>query len=316
MKRLLRRSEPANPLVPLCLSIVWVATLTVRADDYPSPPKIVVPAHQGMEISGDVMGHHYVTYVLPSDIANSPAWQAANGDSPPLSVSDAVKLAKQSLPQAVPDSACWSPDTIELRLWPAGNGVKWYYKITLDGPSKSQMTIVVLMDGRAICPALQEEAVPAPATFMSLGIYGNISTQYYNGAVRSSDVMETPAWFASGDQPPVSAETAVKLAGDALAHVYSEVAAWDPSGITLQEWPVSGHWIYKVQFEGPPTRAPNSTLNLKSQMTVAVLMNRQIVIPIEKQKRADTPRRPIPPGGAANPPASAPYSRTGILPNQ
>jgi len=262
-----------------------LVNLVSLAVGQPSAQEAHAPLHLGMEISGDVLGQHYATYVLPSDITNAPVWSVATGGEPPVSVQEAVNLAEASLPQTAAELPCWNVGGVEMEEWPGsesdyapGKG-HWFYKINLDGPSKSKMTIVVLMSGRVICPQKQEGGTEALRGGTSMGIFGSVEGHQYVTNLRDSDVAATPTWSANGERPPVSAGEAVKLARNALAKALGDISHWNPSGVTLEEWPSGGHWIYKVGFDGPTYRIPNAPTKFGSVMTIVVLMNGDALVP-------------------------------------
>jgi hypothetical protein len=268
----------------IILSLSFV-NLAAFAEAQPSTQQAHASLHLGMEISGDVLGQHYTTYVLPSDITNGPVWSVAKGGEPPVSMQEAIKSAKEALPRTITDSPCWSLGGIEMEEWPGsesdyapGKG-HWFYKIDLDGPSQSKMTIVVLMNGRAICPQKQGKAKEDMAGGTSMGIFGSINGHQYSTYVRDSDVDGTPIWSASEEKPPVSAGEAAKLARNALSKALGDTSSWNLSNVTLKEWPESGHWIYTVGFDGPSYRVPNIQGSFESGLTIVVLMNGNTLVP-------------------------------------
>ncbi len=255
------------------------------AQGQPSTQQAHASLHLGMEISGDILGQHYTTYVLPSDITNSPAWPVAKGGEPPVSMQEAIKSAKEALSRTITDSSCWSLGGIEMEEWPGserdyapGKG-HWFYKIDWAGPSQSKMTMVVLMNGRALCPQKQEKAKADMAGGTSMGFFGSINGHQYSTYVRDSDVADTPIWSASGEKPPVSAGEAAKLARSALSKALGDTSSWNLSNVILKEWPGSGHWIYTVEFDGPSYRVPNVQGSFGSEFTIVVLMNGNALAP-------------------------------------
>lgn len=117
------------------------------------------PGGWGVGISGNVMGRHYSATIGPSDVANTPKWSFET-ENPPVSVREAVRLARKSLADTVGDLKDWTTERVSLAKLPEGY---WVYEIEFDGPSyrahqdelvsfRSAMGVYVLMNGRAICP--------------------------------------------------------------------------------------------------------------------------------------------------------------------
>jgi hypothetical protein len=242
-----------------------------------------------VEISGDVLGKHYTAFLLPSDVTNTPPWTATHGENPPVSVQEAVRLAQRALPGSLPDASAWSVGEIQLSQWP--DPEHWSYKINLDGPSHSKITIAVLMNGHAICPRPETKSDDDKTKLASMSVYGDYRGRRYFSIVRLSDLSATPLWFGDGDKPPVSAGEAVNHASKALVQLLGNVADWKPTNVSLFEWPASGHWIYKVQFDGPVYEVTNSTPNTQSQsvMMILVLMDGHAVVP--EPAKENSPRQ-------------------------
>jgi hypothetical protein len=74
----------------------------------------------------------------------------------------------------------------------------------------------------------------------SMSAYGDVMGQKYTTDIRSSDLINTPAWSLKDENPPVSVREAARLAKKSLTENLGNLKGWSRSDITLKEWP-GGH---------------------------------------------------------------------------
>lgn len=165
-----RLSNNMRTFFPSILILVWI-TSTALAGVEISKPKAGRSKAGEMRISGDVKGHNYETIVHISDVTNAPIWSPER-DNPPLAVRDAERLARKGLARTVWDLKGWTRDEITLLEYPIPfrdpalpSAGYWIYSFHFFGPGYpapkedkyaatygSQLTVIVLMNGKAVCP--------------------------------------------------------------------------------------------------------------------------------------------------------------------
>jgi hypothetical protein len=125
-----------------------------------------LPGDTTIMFSGDVQGNQYISVVRSADATNAPRWSADRGN-PPVAVGEAARLAAKGLAKTLGDLAGWSRGDITLHEWPGSGRGYWFYQIEFQGPtytrsntqfkSGSKLTVLVLMNGRVICPKPAKE---------------------------------------------------------------------------------------------------------------------------------------------------------------
>jgi hypothetical protein len=123
---------------------LFVAILALSTNAYAFQPKI--------EIIEQFDNLKMVAFISAKDIANSPEWNP-DLDSPPLSVSEAIKAVKKFNRSS---KSSGNIREIEIRQVPH-HKTKWHYlvKVTNDAMKTKTSIYVVLMNGKVI-PAIIE----------------------------------------------------------------------------------------------------------------------------------------------------------------
>lgn len=101
-------------------------------------------------------GSGYSYRLTDRDFADTPSWNQDEGE-PPLSISRAVKIARESLPRFVKNAESWKMRMVMLQS--IGGAEKWYYRIHFlcfgaacrEVEERSFMSIVK-MDGTVVVP--------------------------------------------------------------------------------------------------------------------------------------------------------------------
>jgi hypothetical protein len=106
--------------------------------------------------SSYIDGKRWDFVVTHQDIENSPRWLDTD-DNPPLSPRAAIRSARLLLSQLMKDGNQWRLDSVQLR--PIDFPRSWIYVVDFqqppprpDGGISTKMSVVVLMNGRAIVP--------------------------------------------------------------------------------------------------------------------------------------------------------------------
>lgn len=116
---------------------------------------VAVSAQSKPRYSGSIRGETYSYKYTEQDFENTPAWNAENGE-PPISISQALKIARENLPRFVENAEIWKTRRIFLQ---GTNNDKWFYNIAFscsgavckDLPTR-QFSIIVKMDGNILEP--------------------------------------------------------------------------------------------------------------------------------------------------------------------
>ena len=103
-----------------------------------------------------ITGESYAYKLTDQDFANTPSWNPEEGE-PPLSVSRAVKVARETLPRFVKSAETWKMQQVILQSM---GDDKWYYRIRficLVGVACREIedrsfTAIVKMDGAIVEP--------------------------------------------------------------------------------------------------------------------------------------------------------------------
>jgi hypothetical protein len=89
-----------------------------------------------------------------ADFANTPSWNEAESE-PPLSVKEAVRIARETAPRFVKGAEAWKVRRVELNML----GDKWFYRVQLfcTGTSCRELSersfsVIVKMDGKIVEP--------------------------------------------------------------------------------------------------------------------------------------------------------------------
>ena len=100
-------------------------------------------------------GDSYAYKLTDQDFANTPSWKQDEGE-PPLSVSRAVKVARENLPRFVKSAETWKMRMVTLQSM---GEEKWYYRIHFfcSGAvcreiEDRSFTAIVKMDGTIVEP--------------------------------------------------------------------------------------------------------------------------------------------------------------------
>ena len=107
-------------------------------------------------------GKTYEYTFTSDDLRNTPEWDSKKGE-PPLSISEALKIARNNTSIFVQDARGW--EATSIRLTSTSHG-KWYYFVTfscmdpscVEGPGRG-FNILVKLDGTVLRPRM----VTAPA---------------------------------------------------------------------------------------------------------------------------------------------------------
>ena len=97
-------------------------------------------------------------YQVPEErLRATPAWAPERKKSPPLSLNDAVRLAKKHVKATKPDDMVMV--SIEIMSVNVGDGMRWYYTLsmydqaqTLRNEPPDIVEVVLLMDGSIVDP--------------------------------------------------------------------------------------------------------------------------------------------------------------------
>lgn len=102
-----------------------------------------------------VRGDSYAYKLTDQDFANTPSWNSDEGE-PPLSVSQAIKAARENLPRFVHVSESWKVRMVTLQSM---GEEKWYYRIhffchgiTCREIEDRSFTAIVKMNGMIVEP--------------------------------------------------------------------------------------------------------------------------------------------------------------------
>lgn len=110
-----------------------------------------------------VNGEKWEFSVADTDLVNVPVWRVAE-DAPPLPPRAAIRSAREMLQTLLADGSEWEFHRVALQLQRMRTGPDaWVYLVDFVSPftppsgfagsiSRSQVTLVVLMDGRAVAP--------------------------------------------------------------------------------------------------------------------------------------------------------------------
>ncbi len=142
--------------VPVALVLLACTRWMVPVQAIQTPPDSAWKAYQYLD------GKQYLSLVTRSALDRAPKW---NPDEPfpPLPTRTAVSRAGEVLKKLDLDPQAWTMSDICLK--PIGSRGEWIYLVTFDGPLPGRsnyggmyprFAIVVLMDGTAVVPTIQD----------------------------------------------------------------------------------------------------------------------------------------------------------------
>ena len=100
----------------------------------------------------------------------------------------------------------------------------------------------------------------------------------YDFTVLHTQLLATPDWPQSADNPPLAPRQALAYARADLAKFLPDAAQWVHPQIALQEVGAPDKWIYIIRFEGPlPAGVSDGAVDT---MRVPVLMNGTAIGPV------------------------------------
>lgn len=111
-----------------------------------------------MNARSEFHGRIYIYQITNNDLKGTPAWEPQKGD-PPLSISKAVKIARDNVTIFVFDPKGWEPVSIRLT---STSKKRWYYFVTfnctipecVEGSGRG-FNILVKLDGTVVRPIIQ-----------------------------------------------------------------------------------------------------------------------------------------------------------------
>lgn len=129
-----------------CLSSIAAAAQTAPTSPSPPTPR---------RASATFRGENFQYKLTDADFANTPSWNEAESE-PPISVKEAVRIARETAPRFVKGSETWKVRRVELLNM---FGDKWFYRVQLfcfgaqcrELSDRSFMSIVK-MDGTIVEP--------------------------------------------------------------------------------------------------------------------------------------------------------------------
>ena len=112
-----------------------------------------------MSARSEFRGHYYEYVITNADLKDTPKWDSRNQE-PPLSVLEALKIARNNLFIFVDDERGWEATSIRLT---STSKKRWYYFVSfsctdtvcVEG-SGSGFNILVKMDGNVIRPSVKD----------------------------------------------------------------------------------------------------------------------------------------------------------------
>jgi hypothetical protein len=120
----------------------------------------------------------------------------------------------------------------------------------------------------------------AADTFRSdLYLTSDVDGRVFELSVKDADFRHAPVWNPADDHPPLSPKRALELARAELAHVVSDVPAWQLNGIELRPMTPDGHWIFVVEYSKLATDG-----GFAPYLSFVVLMDGTVIEP-KLQKR-------------------------------
>ena len=108
-------------------------------------------------IYGTSFGNEQITYrveITGDDLASTPDWLPSN-ENPPLSPRQALKVARTTVSQLMPETTRW--DLVGIELHPTDVENKWFYEVSFREPSRKYtvsrplkgISTFVRMDGKS-----------------------------------------------------------------------------------------------------------------------------------------------------------------------
>ena len=135
-----------------------LAATSAMAQEVEVVPRSVTVS-QSVTFISHVAGNRLVFEVRDSDLANSPSWDGPENEAPPMSLAEAVRIARQEVPRYVTTPERWLLHGIGVQS--LGRDGKWFYLVSWRPPGNhvgDDLSVVVLMSGEAVQGQIANEA--------------------------------------------------------------------------------------------------------------------------------------------------------------